>query len=409
MTFRSAPVVAALVVAGLLLAACQEQLTAPGSCPATCPGGTPVLRDTVLEALPDQDSIFTGYSLRGATLAGLRVANGLIGNTDYGVVRFLRRPDSLPVRDTARDYTLDSVAIEVTLVARDTAASGILLALHRVPATTDTSTTFAAVDPLVVPGTLIDSVTIADSVRPAFKYRFVFRDSTLPLVDIPAADSGVFAMAIAISGAAATGVRIGGIGSGGAVPIIRAYVTLDIPDTIAALKHQTIVRGPELSTFVSSAPSVAPDTTILAIGTPAGARAMIRFPWPAYLRDSALLARATLELVPEQPMQGLSGDSAFVDARGVRVDFGAKSPSAGLGGTEALIFGSQDTVRIDVITEIQNWQATRLPHPPVLFVNVSPEGASFTEPRFYSTRSPIAARHPRLRITYQLPFAFERP
>ena len=62
-----------------------------------------------------------------------------------------------------------------------------------------------------------------------------------------------------------------------------------------------------------------------------------------------------------------------------------------------------------MIVEIQSWQATRLPHPPVLFVNVSPEGASFTEPRFYSTRSPIAARHPRLRITYQLPFAFERP
>lgn len=393
----------------LLAAGCQEQLTAPGSCPATCPGGTPVLRDTVLDALSGADSTHAGYILRGASVAGMRVANGVVGGTEYGLVRFIRRPDSIIVRDTGRTYTVDSVALEVTLLARDTTATGILLALHRLPAPTDSSATFAEIDPLVVAGTLVDSATIADSVRPAFKYRFLFQGDTLALMDIPALDSGALAVALALSGGTATGVRIGGIGSGGAVPIFRSYITVNVPDTTPSVKKQTIVRGPEFTTFVSSAAGAAPDPTILAIGTGIGARALIRFPWPVYLRDSALLARATLELVPAAAIQGLPGDSAFIDVRGIRVDFGAKSPMGGLAGTEGLAFGSVDTVRIDVISEIQNWQLDRLPHPPVLFVILSPEGASFTEPRFYSTLEPTVARRPRLRITYQLPFDFERP
>lgn len=394
---------------GVAMAGCQEQLTAPGICPATCPGGTPVLRDTVLDALPGADSTHAGYILRGATAAGLRVANGLVGATDYGVVRFLPREDSLFVRDTGRTYTIDSVALEVTLLARDTTASGIRLALHRLPATTDSGVAFATVDAAVIPGTLIDSVTIADSIRASFKYRFVFQGSTLAVVDIPAADSGVLAMALAISGGTATGVRMGGIGSGIGVPIFRTYVTLNVPDTATAVKQQTIVRGPKFSTFVSNTTAPAADSAILAIGTPAGARALIRFPWPAYLRDSALLARATLELVPAQAIDGLPGDSAFIRIHGVRADFGAKSPITGVVGTRGLGFSSLDTVRVDVISEVQSWQARRLPHPPVLVVILTPEGTSFTEPRFYSTREAVAARRPRLRVTYQAPFDFERP
>lgn len=394
---------------GLGVAGCQEQLTAPGTCPATCPGGTPVLRDTVIDALAGQDATYSGYFLRGATGAGMRVANGLIGTTEYGVLRFLRRPDSIFVRDTGRTYTVDSVTIEMTLLARDTTASGILLALHRLTATTDSSATFAAIDPEVVPASIVDSVTIADSVRAPLKYRFLFQGDTLAAVNIPAADSGALAIAIAISGGTATGVRMGGIGSFGGAPVFRSFVTVNVPDTATAVKKQVIVRIASFTTYVSSAAAVPPDSTILAIGSTSGARALIRFPWPVYLRDSALLARATLEMVPEQAFQGLPGDSAFIFLHGIRVDFGAKSPLGALNGVQGLAFGSIDTVRIDVIAEIQSWQADRLPHPPALFVIISPEGASFTEPRFYSTRSPVAARRPRLRITYQLPFDFERP
>lgn len=409
MTFRVARLLTALIAGGLVMTACQEQLTAPGSCPATCPGGTPVLRDTVLDAIVGADSLFSGYITRGVTGAGLRVSNGLGGDTNFAVIRFIARGDSLKVRDTSRTFTVDSVAIELTLLARDTTASGVWLALHRLPATVDTTATYGSIAPLIVPGTLIDTVTIADSVRPAFKYRFLFTGDTLALVSIPPADSGVLAVGLAIGGGPVTGVRIGGIVAFNGAPVFRSYVTVNIPDTVASLKFQTISRGTDFTTFVAAVGSAAPDSTVLAIGAAEGVRALIRFPWPAYLRDSALLARATLELVPAQPINGLPGDSAFIQATGARVDFGAKSPLAGPGPSKPLIFGSQDTVRIDAIGEIQLWQGDRLPHPPMLFLRVIPEGASFTEPRFYSTRDSVAARRPRLRITYQIPFDFERP
>lgn len=420
MTLRSARIVVAVLGLGLGVAACQEDLTAPGSCPATCPGGTPVLRDTVLDALIDQDSLFAGYIIPGTTGAGMRVANGLDGRTDYGIVRFVARRDSVPLPDTITTdsirpmatYTIDSVAITLTLLARDTTAAGIRLALHRLPATVDTNATFAEIDPLIVPGTLMDSVTIADSVRPSFTYRFVFTADTLALVDIPAADSGVLALAVAISGGAATGARVGGISSGGGVPLMFAYVTANTTDTTTAVKHQVVQSRPKFTTFVSSVPEPPYDPAVLDVGGITGTRAYLRFPWPAYLKDTALLARATLELVPESPFGGLPGDTAKIDVHGVRLDFGAKSPLINPSVAEHLQYlpiGSSDTLRVDVISTVKRWQFDQIPSPPMLVAIVSPEGASFTEPRFYSTRSPVAARRPRLRITYQLPFDFERP
>lgn len=423
MTLRFSRTVVAALGLALVAAGCQEQLTAPGSCPATCPGGTPQLRDTVLDALVDQDSLFPGYTSPGATFAGLLVANGLGGLTDYGVIRFVPRADTVPTRDTAdpyTDYTIDSVAIVVVLTARDTSASGIRLELHRLPADVDTNATFAAIDPLIVAGTLIDSVTIADSVdlidadgnRGTFTYRFLFQGDTLSQVDVPPADSGVFAMAVAISGGTPTGVRVGGISSGGGVPLMFTYVTANTTDTTAAVKHQVVQSRPEFTTYVSSEPAPPYDPTVLAIGTASSTRAYVRFPWPAYLKDTALLTRATLELVPESPFGGLPGDTAKVDVHGVWTDFGAKSPLISPFDVQHLQYlpiGSSDTVRVEVIQTVRRWQLDRLPSPPMLVAMVEPGGASFTEPRFYSTRSPVPARRPRLRITYQLPFDFERP
>lgn len=406
-----------LVSAGLvsLIAACQEQLTAPGSCPETCPGGTPVVHDTVLDAILDGDSTYSGYLNPGSSPQGLLVANGFQGATQYGVIRFISRPDTLSERDTvggkdsARTYVIDSVAIELSLLARDTSVSGINLAFHRIPATTDTGVTFAEIDPLIVPGTLIDSVTIDDTI--GSRYRFVFRGDTLDSIAIPAADSGVLAIAVAISGATQTGVRVGGISSGASyVPRFITYVTLNIQDTTTAVRKQLINRGPSFTRYVSSvAPPSDPD--ILYIGNSNVSRGFIRFPWPAYLRDSALLARATIEVTPTAPINGLPGDSVILIADGVRVDYGPKSPPSNLlqGGSTYLSRGSSDTVRIDVINEVVLWQtkATSLPHPPIFFLSLLQEGSSFTTPSFYSSRSPGVA--PRLRVTYQLPFDFERP
>jgi len=412
MTFRTSRVLLLAGLTALGVAACQEQLTAPGVCPATCPGGVPIVHDTVLEALSEADSTFTGYTVVGAGPSGLRSSNGFLGSVDRAFISFDTLPDSVYVRDTARTFTIDSATIDIPLLKRDTLVSGIVLWLHRLPATIDTGATFAEVESYISPATVIDSVTVPDSITAAHTFRFVFKGDTLNSIAIPAADSGVLALAVAITAPTPTGVRIGGVGSGemGGIPLIRLFVTVNIPDTATSLKKQVLPRTGSFSRFVSSNPSVFNDS-LLILGTMQDARAMIRFPWPAYLRDSALLARATLELTPDTAFAGLPGDSAWIDLYGITVDFGPKSPlSGGFRGTRPLIFGSADTVKVDVIAEVQFWQTgvLAIPHPPVLVARLSPYGGgSFTEPRFRSTRHPSG--RPRLRVTYQLPFDFERP
>jgi hypothetical protein len=43
-----------------MLAACTERLTTPADCPDQCPGNSLIVRDTVIEAIFDLDSTYTG-------------------------------------------------------------------------------------------------------------------------------------------------------------------------------------------------------------------------------------------------------------------------------------------------------------------------------------------------------------
>lgn len=399
----------AVCVLGLVVAGCQEQLTAPGTCPATCPGGTPEVRDTVIDATVGGDTTFAGFVIRGGRQSGLLVSNGLHGDTDLALVRFLARDSGLTVRDTLRTFTIDSVLLTVTMQVRDTLVSGTELYLYRAPATVDSGTTYAEASALLTPGNLIDSVTIPDSITTLHTFTWMFTGADLAKVDIPAPDDRTLAMVVAIGGPTQTGLRIGGIASGGATPSFNTFVTLNVPDTTTSIKHQVIVISPAMATYLTSAPHPV-DPDLLTLGSAFGTRALVRFKFPAYLKDSALISRATLELVPAAPITGLTGDSVNIDAYGILADFGAKSPlyaGTHIAGFSPLLFGSSDTLRIDVVTEVKNWQNPVLAHPPALVLQTNQEGASFAEPTFFSTRSPSG--HPRLHITYQLPFPFERP
>lgn len=398
-------------VLGAALAGCREDLTSPGSCPATCPGGTPVVRDTFLDATFDADLTVPGYFVPGMTAFGLRVSNGLNGETAYGIAEYIPRPDSISVRDTMRSYTIDSVVLTFGLLARDTLISGTVVELHRLPATIDSgSASYATVSPEMGGATLIDTVLIVDSVKGIKEYRRVFAGADLAKVAIAPADSGTLVLGFSISGDSTTGVRLGGLASGtsGAsvlVPRFQTYVTVNVPDTVTSIKKQVLARSVEFTTYVSSVAS-STDPDLLTPGGDQGTRALVRFPWPSYLKDSVKLVRATLELVPESPFTGLRDDSTYIEVRGMRVDFGAKSPLSGISASVPLVLGSADTVRVEVVSELQFWQGDR-PHPPVFLVILRPEGGNFMEPRFRSTRSPSG--HPRLRVTYQVPFDFGSP
>ncbi len=392
--------------------ACQEHLAAPGECPGVCPGGRSAVYDTVLTAAAGQDSTFgpvalgqPGYVAPGAG-SSLRVSSGLDGRQERAIVRFIGLPDSVLVNDTLRPYTIDSVALSVTVLGRDPAASGLSLELYRLPApgSVDSTTSFAAVEGALTPGNLLATLPIADTASTA-GLRVVFTGATLAAIQIPPADSGVLALAYRLAPGPVTGVRLGSASSA-SPPSFITYITTPVVDT--ALQHQVLPRIVAFSSFVSPTPQLADAATLTSGGAPS-ARALVRFTLPPFIRDSSTIIRATLELTPLQPVNGLPGDTVAIDLRALLSDLGAKSPRLASSTSQILLHyltvGESDTLRIDVTSLVTLWQPPNK-LPAALFLALQPEGSSFTQAVFGSTRMGAA---PRLRLTYVLPYPFETP
>jgi len=307
------------------------------------------------------------------------------------------------LRDTLRTYTIDSATIEFTITRRDTTVGGLKMYLYRLPATTDTSATFAQVAPDLTPANLLDSVLVDDTAD-APRVRVVFKDTTTYKVSIPAADSGVLAIGLAMAAASPTGVRVGTILTGSAAPVFTTFVNVDIADT--TLQKRSILLNPRFSDFVSQNPP-ALDPDLLTTGGAPSARSLLRFDWPDFIRDSGQLVRVTLELIPTAPMNGLPNDPAFLEARIVLSDLGAKSSLSQSTFAEfELPEASSDTVKFEIVSLLSAWQTIpTIPH--ALSLSLTPEGSSFTRATFGSTRTP--GMKPRLKVTYAVPFRFARP
>lgn len=388
----------------VLAAACRDKLISPVDCPALCPGGSVQVLDTTITALPGQDSSLSGYQAPGLG-PSLLASNGLPAEEDRILVRFLARPDSVLVSDTNRAYTIDSVAIGVTLQARDTTLTGLKLVLYRLPVDIDSTTTFAGVDTNLVDANLIDTISIGDSTRSGL-VRAVLTDSALMRVVIPPGDSGHLAIGIAVSAPRPTGVRVASLAATGA-PVFTTYVTADVPDSSKRL--QVLNRLPQYASFVTQA-LMTPDPDLLTVGGAPSSRAWIRFDLPALIRDSADILRATLELTTDAPVPGLVSDAPFLNIFGVLGDLGSKSPlltSSTIARRIQLPDSTSGVVSVDITAMVRTWQRRGGLLPQMVFLVLTPEAASFSEPVFRSTRSPSGA--PRIRLTYNFQYPFVRP
>jgi hypothetical protein len=391
----------------IAIAGCEEKLTTPGDCPALCPGGQRGVFDTVLTPITGADSSFRGY-VQPHQASALLVSNGLLGFEERGLVRFGRRLDSVSVRDTLRGYTIDSVALSVTVRARDTTLLGLQVLLYRIPQAIDSTTTFASIAPAFAPESLIATIGVPDSLKSG-AVRAVFQGADLSRVGIAPADSGQLALGLRIASPTPTGARLGALASATGATF-TTYVTADIPDTGTA-KLRTIVLGPAFNTSVREATEV-DDTTLLAVGGAPSARALLRFSLPPLIKDSATIVRATLELTPVSPIAGLPTDPASMIARALLTDVGAKSPVNSTPGrvpADTLDIG-ETTVSFDAVRLIELWLGqTARPSALMLSLPLELEAASFTSSVFYSSRAADPTVRPRLRISYMLPFPFENP
>jgi hypothetical protein len=413
---RLGPLAGALVVLIALAGACQERLTSPGDCPQLCPGGEVRTLDVVLAPRTGLDSTYTGYNSPSAAFA-LLLSNGFAASENRAAYRMSPRPDSIEVKDTGRTYTVDSVALALTIVARDTLVSGLKLVLYRISDTINASATFPSLDAQLTAANVIDTLVVPDTLHTG-TVRTVLRGADLARVDLPLAGNGILALGVSMVAAQPTGVRLGAARAGNGATFL-SYVTVNAPDTATSVRKQTLSLTPTFNTFVTQTPFV-PDPRFLTVGGDSASRTLLRFALPAEVTDSANIVRATLELVPRGPIPGLRGDIAILEGRAVLADLGAKSPVVTSDNRfivdDTLTVNSSDTVSLDVTRIVQLWQSSTT-QPDAIFLSLLPEASTFTRAEFGSTRTdptlnpastePVGA--PRLRITYQRPFPFENP
>jgi hypothetical protein len=385
-----------LFLATLLIAGCTEKLVTPGTCPSLCPGGIPSVRDTVLTALPWGDSSFTRYASVNSVTQLLVANGGELGNVN-ALIRFIPRGDSVFAGDSLKPFTIDSVVLSVVLQSRDTLVSGMALDVYRLPASFDTLTTYAEMQEAMTPDRLLGTFPVPDAARTG-RLLMLFTGDELQKLEFTPADSTRLVLGIRLRSNTPGGLYLGALLGGDVTPLYQTFTKVDIADT--ALQHPMLQRGVQQNVSIAEHGTVRyPD--LLTVGGTDGARALIRFPFPDYLRDSATIIRATLELVPDQPVYGIAGDSARIEARSVVGDFGAKSVVNNSNVSSAWIRAGSDTTRIEIANLVAMWQAsTNSPH--AVRVQLGPEYATFLTPHFRSTRSEQGG--PRLRITYRTPY-----
>lgn len=379
----------------LLASACRETLAVPSACAVECTTGLQI-RDTVLDAIPGGDSSYVGY-VGGNEAPSLLVSNGAEAGVSHAIVGFDATPDSIEASGTNFGYTIDSLVIVVGLVARDTLVSGGRFLIYRLPVETDTTASLAQVESYFTPERLIDSLAIPDSVQ-AGNLRLVLRGDSLLRAVIPPEDSGRVTLGITLHAEVPTAVRIGSRLTGNLKPGFITFATGDegIPEPRARMYDPEALT----SWFVRSAVP-ATDSDLLMVGGLPASRAIVRFAMPEQLRRQASFLRATLVLVPDQPMTGVPHDRTSLDVRAVVADLGYRSPPTGVGGASVVLpLTAADPVEIEVQGIVNLWkQSERVAQ--LFYLSIGPEGASWDLPAFRSSRSPTG--RPRLRLTYVLP------
>ena len=374
-----------------ILAACQEQLTIPSSCPELCPGSGLVIRDTTIEAVFDQDSTFTGY-IGAYDVPALLVSNGLPAGDARAWAIFERRPDSIFVLGVRYAYTIDSMEIQLPLLARDTTVKGVEVVVHRIPFV-DSTATVAALDQNLTGETAVDSVVLPDTLASGTVHLTIHPEAWQKLLP-DSTDTLRFAVGFRVKAPVPTGLRFGTALTGSG-PLFVTYVTAPTADT--TLRKQTINVPYDTANYVIDVPPLASPTNLF-MGGKTGSRTIMRFTLPKALTDSSTVLRATLELTLATPVLGVRDDKATIQVLNALADLGAKSPPfPGAVGALTIQPGASGLQQIEVFGPVGTWFGPE-GLTPTLLLGLTPEGGTFARPEFFSSRS--VTGKPRLRITY---------
>ncbi len=395
------PILAALL-AVLALGGCRERLTVPGQCPDQCPGGTLVIRDTVLDAIESADSSFSGY-VGYHDAAGLLLAQGSTAGESHAIVTFERLPETYLFAGQEFAYEIDSIRVSIGLLSRDTLVKEPRLLLYRFPLDIDSTMTFSQAQSLFDAGTPIDTLVVPDSLLIGGVNR-TYSGDDLDKFLAPPADSGRLAFGIRLDADEPTGLRIGARLTENLGPTLIYFLTIDAPDTL--FRKQFFAPDVRYAGMIRDTDPVT-DPDLLVVGGVPASRAIIRFALPPVIQQANSVLRATLELTPSRPYYGLASDGTLVDVRAVVVDLGYKSVPIGTGASAAIVpISGEAVLEVEVTSIVNIWRSEPLV-PRLFYLSAGPEGHAFAEPVFHSTRSAVG--RPRLRITYTVPARLETP
>jgi hypothetical protein len=392
----------AVALTGAALLGCGQDVTAPGVCPEFCP---PVGVQVVDSIMPTAaDSTFNGYvSSYAASALELIAAPGGFGvGPSRGVIRFFALRDSLRVNaiDTvlAPIASTDSFAVQVDVLRRRADAKGIRLGIYRLPTTVDSTATYAQLEPYFQDSTLIGTIALDDTLQNGLV------STSIPASAFPGwpADSFVVAVGVAVLSPDSAWVNIGAVEAGSGAQL-SLYVHQDSSGT-SVPRQDSRLSG--LDMFVAP-PPVVPPAGVLAVGGSPSSRVLMHLDVPSAIVDSSSVVRATLLLVPSEPVIGGSQDTVAVIAHALTADFGPKSPlilvpadSIALRAGNALV-GTRDTVRVDLTDVLRVWHThPELPH--TIILRATPEGATGAAVRFGTSAAPSA----KLEVTYIPPYKF---
>lgn len=389
---------AGFLALAIIATACTEQLTQPGVCPTFCPGGAAVFKDTVITANFGTDSSFSGY-LSNAELISVLVSSGGSYGQTRGILGFLPRGDSVLAADTNRTFTVDSVIIDFYLQAYDSTQSNTFIDMYRLPRSVDSNSTQPQIDALMTPDQLIQSVPVRTALSTGL-YHIVLQGADLSKLAFVPLDSTRLVLGFRIRADGPTAGRIGAPASGGGGPTFATFVTANVADTTA--RRQVISRTSNIS-LTARAPGLVVDNSLLVVGGYPVSRSFLRFTIPKFLKDSATIIRATLELTGAQPVFGIPADTARLVANAILTDFGAKSPISTTRFSSTPMVSGTQSVSVEVATIVRAWQGAT-PLPSIIRLSLGSEGATFIAPAFASSRATTGM--PRLRITYRPPYTF---
>lgn len=393
---------AATVVLGL---GCQENVTAPGSCPTLCPQGSLALVDTTITGIVVEDTTYRGYYSKQE--AQWMVVADADSFRSVALARFASRASTwYPAsNDTAVTAgAVDSVAMTLYLTGRDTAVHGVGVRVYRLPVNFDTGMTWTAAQAYLADSLLVDTLTLPDSMASG---SVTLKLRTHALDQIPDADGGVISLAFALQAPQHTSLALSTTNNAYGGPAVSWYVHAVAPrDTLSTV----LTTRPDLSTFTYDPPPSEPTAEIVAGGVPS-ARALLHLVLPPIATDSSRLVRATLILTPTRPARGLPGESFRLSARGLLRDFGAKSVifvDTSAGGTTPVSRGDTATIRIDIVRLLRQWGTSNGDSlPRALMLLSEPEAGGMGEVSV--ARRTAGAAAPRLQLTYVRPYTFGVP